>query len=61
MAAIAQTTYSIGILVNENVRISLKISLKVVPKGPINNIQALGQIKAWRRPDVKTIIWTNDG
>ena len=37
------------ILLNENVRISIKISLKFVPKGPINNIPALFQIMAWRR------------
>ena len=30
-----------GIFLNENVLISIKISLKVVPKGPINNIPAL--------------------
>ena len=29
------------IFVNENVRISIKISLKFVPEGPINNIPAL--------------------
>ena len=29
------------IFFNENVRISIKISLKFVPKGPINNIPAL--------------------
>ena len=34
---------------NENVRISIKISLKFVPKGPINNIPALIEIMAWRR------------
>ena len=28
------------IFLNENVRISIKISLKFVPKGPINNIPA---------------------
>ena len=33
---------------NENVWISLKISLKFVPKVPINNIPALVQIMAWR-------------
>ena len=31
----------------QNVRISLRISLKFVPKGPINNIAALVQIMAW--------------
>ena len=38
------------IFFNENVRISTKISLKFVPKGLINNIPALVQIMAWRRP-----------
>ena len=36
--------------VNENVRISIKFSLKFVPKGPINNIPSLVQIMALRRP-----------
>ena len=36
------------IFLNENVWISIKISLKFVPKGPINNIPALVQIMAWR-------------
>ena len=43
------------IFLNENVRISLKISLKFVPKGPINNIPALVQIVAWRRPGDKPL------
>ena len=38
------------IFLNENVQILLKISLKFVPKVRINNIQALVQIMAWRRP-----------
>ena len=37
------------IFFNENVWISMKISLKFVPKGPINNIPALVQIMDWRR------------
>ena len=45
------------IFLNENVWISIKISMKFVPKGPINNIPALVEIMAWRR----AIIWTNDG
>ena len=36
------------IFLNDNVRISIKISLKF-PKGPIINIPALVQIMAWRR------------
>ena len=38
------------IFLNENVWISLKISLKFVPKVLINNIPALVLIMAWRRP-----------
>ena len=38
------------ILLNQDVWISIKISLKFVPKVPINNIPALIQIMAWRRP-----------
>ena len=34
---------------NENVRISITISLKFAPKGPINKIPALVQMMAWRR------------
>ena len=37
------------IFLNENVRISIKIALKFVPKGPINNNPSLVQIMAWRR------------
>ena len=35
-----------SIFFNENVQISIKISLTFVPKGPINNIPALVQIMA---------------
>ena len=41
------------IFMNENVRISINISLKFVPKSLINNILALLQIMAWRRPGDK--------
>ena len=37
------------IFLNENASISIKISLKFIPKGPIDNIPALVQIMAWRR------------
>ena len=36
------------IFLNENAWISINISLKFVPNGPINNIPALVQIMAWR-------------
>ena len=39
----------------ENVWISIKISLKFVPKGPINNIPALIQIMAWCRSGDKPL------
>ena len=43
------------IFVNENIWIPIKISLKFVPKGSINNIPALVQIMAWRRPGDKPL------
>ena len=43
------------IFLNENAWISLKISLKFVPKVRINNIPALVQIMAWRRPGNKPL------
>ena len=43
------------IFLNENVRISIEISLKFVPKSPINNIPALVQIMAWRRSGDKPL------
>ena len=55
MAAISQTTLSNAFFLNENVRISIEISLKFGPKDPINNIPALVQIMAWRRPGDKPL------
>ena len=43
------------IFLNENVWISIKISQKFDPKGPINNSPALIQIMAWRRPGDKPL------
>ena len=43
------------IFFNENVWNSIKISLKFVPKGPINIIPALVLIMAWRRPGLLTL------
>ena len=43
------------IFLNENAIISIKISLKFVPKGPNNNNPALVQIMAWRRPGDKPL------
>ena len=43
------------IFLNENVWISIKISLNCVPRGPINNIPALVQTMAWHRPGDKPL------
>ena len=43
------------IFMHENVWISLKVSLKFVPKFPINNIPAMVQMMAWRRPGDKPL------
>ena len=43
------------IFLNENVWIPIKIPLKFVPRGPINNIPAMVQIMAWRRPGAKPL------
>ena len=40
---------------NDNAWIPIEISLKFVPQGPINNIPALYQIMAWRRPGDKPL------
>ena len=53
MDSIFQTTF--WICLNENVCISLKVPPKFVPRGPINNIPALVQIMAWRRPGDKPL------
>ena len=43
------------IFANKSLWIPIKISLKFVPKGPINNIPALVQTMAWRRPGDKPL------
>ena len=55
MVAIFQTKFFKCIILNENEFISIDISQKFVPKGPINNIPALVQIMAWHRPGDKPL------
>ena len=43
------------IFLNKKVRISIRISLKFVPKFRINNIPSLVKIMAWRRPGDKPL------
>ena len=38
------------IFLNENVWISINISMRFVPSGPINNVPTFVQVMAWRRP-----------
>ena len=52
MDAISQKTFSSAFSWMK-VKIPIKISLKFVPKGPINNDPALVQIMAWRRSGKK--------
>ena len=40
---------------NDNIWIQIKISLKFLPQGPINNIPALVQIMGWRQPGDKQL------
>ena len=44
-----------SIFLNEIVSISIIISLKFIPKGPINNIPALVQIMEWHLPSDKPL------
>ena len=55
MAAILADNIFKCIFLNENVWILIKISLKFVPKGPINTIPSLAQVMAWRRPGDKPL------
>ena len=43
------------IFLNENVRISIEIPPRFVPKGPINNIPALAQLMTWCHPGDKPL------
>ena len=55
MTAIFQTTFPNVFTLEVNVSISIQISLKLVPKGSINNISALLQIMAWHRTAAKPL------
>ena len=55
MAAIFQTTFSNGFSWMKVCEFRFEISLKSVPKGPINIMPALVQKIAWRRPGDKPL------
>ena len=48
------------IFLNKNHRIPIQISLKYIPKSPIDNKPALVQVMAWRRTGDQAITRTND-
>ena len=50
MAAILPYAIFKCIFFDENDRIPIQISLKFVPKSPIDNKPAMVQVMAWRRP-----------
>ena len=55
MAAILADGIFKCIFLNENIRMLIQISLKFVPKGPIDNKSALVQVMAWRRTGDKPL------
>ena len=55
MAAILADDIFKRIFVNENNIIPIQISLKFVPRSPIDNRPALVQLMAWRRPGDKPL------
>ena len=55
MAAISQTAFSYAFLMNEKLHILIRISLKFVPKCPIDDISALVQVMAWRQTGNKPL------
>ena len=50
MAPVFQMTFSKHFLEWKCIKIAIKISVKFVPKGPINNIPTLVKIMAWHWP-----------
>ena len=55
MAAILADDIFKCIFLYENDRITIQISLKLVPKSPINNKPALVQVMAWHRTGDKPL------
>ena len=55
MAAILAEDIFKCIFLNENDKIPIQISLRLVPRSPINNKPALVQVMAWRRTGDKPL------
>ena len=56
MAAILADDNFKWIFLNENCSIPIRISLKFVPKSPIDNVPALVQVMAWRQTGSKPLL-----
>ena len=56
MAAISADSIFKCIFLNENDRIQIQISLKYVPRSPIDHKPALVQVMAWRRTGDKPLL-----
>ena len=55
MAAILASDFFKCIFMNENDKITIQISLKFVPRSPIDNKPAFVQVMAWRRKGEKPL------
>ena len=55
MAAVLADDNFKCIVLHENDRIPIEISLQIVPRSPINNKPALVQVMAWRRRGDKSL------
>ena len=55
MAAVLADNIFKCIFLNENEKIQIQISLKLVPRSPIDNKAALVQVMAWRRTGDKPL------
>ena len=55
MATILSDNIFKRIFLNENIKISIQISLKFVPNGPIDNKSALVLVMAWRQTGDKPL------
>ena len=54
-------TFPKWIFSNKNVSISIKISLKFVPTGPINNVPAFGSENTLAPARPQAFVWNNAG
>ena len=61
MPAFLQTTLSNAFFLNENVRISINISVKIVPLGSNKQYSSIGSDNGLASTRSQAFIWTSDG